>query len=482
MRRESLEADVAIVGAGVLGCAIAERLSRTKARVVVIDRQEDVAGETSKSNSGIAASGWPLTPGSLEAALVTASSPRWEDIADRLNVPYRRCGATMLARSEAEAEAIPGLVERAARNGVPVEELRGDRLAKVAPHANANAVAAVHAPDEGVIDSIRLTIAYAELAETNGARFVFNQPLVGAERGKRRITALHTPRHTIRSRFVVNAAGLGADQVSRLLRCEDFDITPRRGEWLLLDREFGRNVPGILQHVPTPETHGIMVIPTTHGSVMLGPTAVDIDDKTDRATSADVLAGVFSDCLTLMPTLRPEFIIKSFAGLRPHTDPTYRIGRSEDADNVIQVAGVRSTGVSASPAVADHVHTLLEEAGLNAPARRAAVQRLPRSPKLAHGDAASDLAELSLGRTVVCACEKVTALEIHEALRPPLPARSMNGVFRRTHATWGRCQGSACLSGVSFIASLYLDCGNEAWRLPVAGSASTLGVARTRVG
>jgi glycerol-3-phosphate dehydrogenase len=333
-------------------------------------------------------------------------------------------------------------------------------------------------PDEGVIDSVRLPIAYSQLAVLNGVRFFLEEQVVGAGRRGRTITELETPRRRFRPGFVVNASGLGADQVSSLLGSEEFAVRPRRGQWLLLDRDFGAQVPSILTGLPTERTHGVMVIPTAHGSVLLGPTAEDIEEKQDRATDAATVQAVLQECRTLMPAIDERHVIKTFAGVRSHSVPTYRIERSGLTDNLITVAGIRSTGVSGSPGIADYVAELLADAGLPTKEKSEIVERLGAPQPLRTSLDCGKSAEDPLGRTIVCTCEKVTVAEIHRALQDPLGARSISGIARRTHATWGRCQGSACLSGVTFIASLYL--GGEAWQLPIGERSATLGVARAR--
>jgi glycerol-3-phosphate dehydrogenase len=470
--------DVLIVGAGVVGSAIACRLSELDAKVAVIERRHDIGDETSKSNSGIAATGWTLPAGSLEAQLVCASSPRWEDVCRRLGVPFRRCGMVAVARTHDDADRIAQLVGNAEANGVKVRPLSPEELVAAAPHATPDSAGGVEIPAEGVIDSIRLTIGYGELAATNGVRFWFGEPLLSATAVEDEVVEVRTPGTVLRPRFVVNAAGLGADAVSRILGCEDFEIIARRGEWLLLDREFGRRVPRILTMMPTERTHGIMVIPTAHGTCLLGPTAEDLDNKYDRSTRSPVLERVLGECRTLMPTIDERFVIKTFSGLRPHSERTYRIEQSAVKRNVIQVAGIRSTGVSGSPGIADYVLGLLQEAGFDRPAKASVADSLDAPLPFSGALDCQQAASSRLGQTVVCACEKVTAAEIHRSLTSPLPARSISGIAKRTHATWGRCQGSACLSGVSFIASLYL--GGEPWKLPYGEPGSTLGVARAR--
>jgi glycerol-3-phosphate dehydrogenase len=328
-----------------------------------------------------------------------------------------------------------------------------------------------------VIDSIALTLGYAELAVRNGVMFHFDAPVIGARRRGESVEELHTPRFTVRPRWIVNAAGLGADHVSRLLGAEDFRVWPRRGEYLIVDREFARHIPRVITRLPTEHTRGVMVVPSTHGSVLLGPTADDAQDKLDRSTHEDVLNRVWSECCALVPSLAEAPVIKSYAGLRPASDRTYRVERSEQVTNLIQACGIRSTGVSASPGVGAFVRELLIDAGLECRPDPHAVDRIPKRRRFATVLDGEWAVEDPLGHTIVCACEKVTALEIHDSLRGPLPARSLAGVAKRTRATWGRCQGSECLAGVSSIASTYLDC--ESWQIPVSEPAATLGVAAT---
>lgn len=472
------DVDVLVIGAGVTGCSIAASLSRDAVSVVVVDRRHDIVDETSKSNTGIGDCGWECEPGSLEAELIVRSSPRWEEISDRLDVPWRRCGGLSLARNEAEVIAIEEIIGAARTLGVRAEKITGDEARRQVPGIAPSVLAAIDIPDEGIVDPIRLTLGYAELAARNGVRFAVGSPVVGAERRDRSVTVVHTPGESFRPRFVVNAAGLGADGVSRLFGGEDFRVWARRGEYLLVDREFGRQITKIVTQPPNSRTRGVMVVPTTHGSVLLGPTAEEDDDKVDRSTHDDVLERVRRECATLIPATADAPVIKSYAGLRPTSDRSYRVERSERVDNLIQACGIRSTGISASPAMGEHVRDILRDAGLSARARSGAVDRIPRRRRLAEAfdEVARDPDPLL--RTVVCACEKVTAREIHDALSSPVPARSVAGVAKRTRATWGRCQGSACLSGVTFIASMYLD--REGWEIPMSEPGATLGVAKAR--
>lgn len=470
----ALDVDVLIVGAGVVGCSIAARLSQDALTIAVVERRYDVVDETSKSNTGVADCGWECEPGTLEAELIARSNPRWEEISERFDAPFRRCGGLSVARTPEEVSRVDGIVAAAHANGVRARRLTGDEARELVPCIGPDVLAAIDVPDEGVFDSIRLTLGYAELAARNGVRFFCGAPVVAADVRDGRVREVHTPTWRFRPRYVVNAAGLGADSVSRILGGEDFRVWPRRGEYLLADREDGAGIPRVITQPPNPHTRGVMVVPSTHGSVLLGPTADDDEDKSDRSTHSDVLDEVWRQCVALVPALADAGVIKSFAGLRPASDRTYRVEGSERVANLVQACGVRSTGVSSSPAMGDHVREVLSELGLACRPRSDALDRIPRRLRLADALDCEALAARPLGRTVVCACEKVTALEIHEACRGPVPARSIAGIAKRTRATWGRCQGSACLSGVSFIASLYGA--GEAWSLPVSEPGATLGV------
>jgi glycerol-3-phosphate dehydrogenase len=470
-----LDVDVAVVGGGVVGCSIAARVSQSDRSVALLEATEDVGTGTSSANSGVASTGWAMAEGSLEAKLIHASSPMWEELTERLQVPFRRCGRVILAVEEEETERVGPLLARAETNGVTAERLGPDEIVELAPYANPDAAGGIYLPDDAIVDPLRLTIAYAELAAENGASIQRRAPLVHAQATAGGRTELITPVQTLRARFVVNAAGLGADEVSRLLGAEELGVTPRRGEWLLLDREFGRGVSMILSQLPSARTHGMMILPTPHGSVLVGPTAEDIEDARDRSTNRESLRRVAETCRRLMPGIDERWVTKSFAGLRAHASPTYLVARSERAANVVQAIGIRSSGISSAPAMGEYVFGLLQEAGLEAS------DRLDRLTRLEHAGHYRDAIDAGWDDsdppscTVICACEKVTARELHQAFSSSVPATSISGAGRRTHATWGRCQGSACLSGVCMIASQYLDC--EGWQIPLREPASTIGVA-----
>lgn len=460
--------DVCVVGAGVVGAAAAWELSGHDLRVLWLEAAHDVAEGASKGNSGITASGYDCAPGTLEADMVTASSPRWEQVCGDLDVPFARIGALALAFDESEKRELEQLRARAESNGVRAEVVDGAEARRLCPAASTDVRAALHVPDEGIIDSLRLVLGYAQVAVRNGAELRLSEPVTGfRRRDDGTIDAVATPKGSYAVRAVVNAAGLGADEISAAAGAEEFRMWPRRGQFLLADRDIGRRVTKVLTPVPTERTRGILAVPTTNGTMLLGPTADDAEDKTDRSTDAATLDRVFEAATRLVPAVERRHVIKSFCGLRPASDEVYRLERSGRVPNLIQAAAIRSTGVSSSPAVAERVRTLLEEAGIEAAARPGALRRLPRVPRLAEladGEAAALAAREEGYRTLVCACEHVSAAELRAALDGPLPATSLDGVRKRTRATAGRCQGAYCSAGVGFMLSLAR--GLEPWQVP----------------
>jgi glycerol-3-phosphate dehydrogenase len=467
---KTLDVDVAVIGAGVIGCAIAAKLSTSGCDVCVLERRADVCDETSKATSAITDSGWESDPASLEGQLIARSSPRWEEIAARLNVPFVRTGVLLVASTVAQVAALDHASHAAADNGVPARRWPGAEASEQAPYLGRDVLEVLEIPQDGVVDPVALTLGYARLAARNGTRFLLSSPLQGAMVSGERVVELHTPRVVVRPRFVVNAAGLGADDVSRTLAAEDFQVWPRRGEYLVLAPSGGPRIDRIVARPPSDLGGGVMVIPTPAGRLLLGPTAEDGQDKRDVSTSAATLDAVFAACQSLVPGLRREHAIASFTGLRASSDRTYRIERSALRANLVQACGIRSTGIASSPAVADLVHELLVDAGLRGTSSRPTVERLPliTTPPGSAGCS-----------PIVCVCQRVSTAEIRDALTGEVPARSVRGVAKRTGATLGRCQGDDCLSMVVALLTAELDV--APWAAPFDDAGGTVGVAPSQV-
>jgi glycerol-3-phosphate dehydrogenase len=466
--------DVLIVGGGVIGTAIAARLSQTSARVCLVEKAGDVAEGASKGNAGITSS-YYAAPGTLEAKLTTDSVFRWDEVCRKLNVPFRRIGALMPALDEVEAQALSKEMELALQCGVRAEILSGEEARRREPMISPKCLNALHLPDEGIIDPMRLTWALAELAARNGAELLFDSPVIGFTKNNSRLAAALTPRETIEADFFVDAAGLHADVISRLAGGDSFRMWARKGQYWILDREFGARLHHIIFSAPLVETKGIHVVPTTRGSVLIGPTAEDIEDRDDKSTSREMLDHALKSARRLVPSLNLEHIIKAYAALRPASDTPFFVRLDGQIPNLIHCVS-RSIGISTSLGIADYAFDLLRDAGLSVSERADASDELPSVPNLRHAEQPEMLTDLAAGYSqVICVCEQVTAREIEAALTSQVPARSVDGVWKRTGAAGGRCQGSLCLSGILFMCSVHMNCPPEF--VPIKDNA-TVGVGR----
>ncbi len=471
------EFDVIVIGGGVLGTAAAARLAMTSASVCLLEDADDLAEGSSKGNAGIATTFY-APPGTLEAELIAASWPRWEDLCERLDVPFSRPGALTVAIDDSQKEQLPAIYEQAIACGTHAELLTGDEARQLEPELTPECRGAVHLPDEGLIDPMRLTCAYGELAAANGADIRLSCPAAGFETDGTGITHVVTPQGRLKAAWVVNAAGVAAGTVSRLAGGEVLNIWPRKGQYWILDRAYGERLRMMVLPVPMPQTRGVQVVPTTNGSVLLGPDARDITDPEDKSTEREALGAILEQTTRLVPSVTTDYTIKTYAANRAASDETMRVRPDALRDNLIQV-GNRSTGISASPGTADRVLELLRAGGLEARDRPDCIRRLPPVRRLLLDPEPETLDQVDPRyRQVVCVCEQVTAAEIARALTARVPARSIEGVRKRTRATGGRCQGSVCMAGVAFLCSLHTGLPPQQIRQGPDGATIGVGSAR----
>lgn len=447
------EADVVVIGGGVIGTAIAARLASTSARVWLLEEAGDVAEGASKGNAGITSS-YYAEPGTLDAQVISATYPRWEDVCARLDVPFRRVGGIITSVTDEEAAELPAKLDEALGCGVRAEIVSGGRARQLEPLISEACVAGLWLPDEGIIDPMRLTVAFAELSARNGATVRLSSPVIDVERDGNRVVAVVTPRERIATRFIVNAAGLGMASINALAGGEPMRMWPRKGEYWLLDREFGSRLQRIVFATPLADSKGIHVVPTTNGTALLGPSVEDNDRPYDKDTDPETLAMIVERTRRLVPSVSLDYAIKSFAAIRAASDERIRVRIDRCVPNLV-LAGNRSTGVSSSLGIAELVYSLLQEAGLDVAERPDTLDRLPTVPRLLGHPNPETLTEIDARYgQVVCVCEQVSAAEIAAALEARVPARTIDGVRKRTRATGGRCQGSVCLAGVAFMCSL----------------------------
>ena len=455
--------DVAVVGAGVVGCAIARRLAADGASVVVLERAGDVGDGTSKANTAILHTGFDAVPGSLESALVTRGHDLLSGYAAAAGIAVERTGALLVAWDEEQEAALPGLLAKAEANGyrdgtlVDAAEVRARE-----PNLGKGARSGLLVPGEWAIDPWSVTLAFATEAVAAGVDLRLGVPVVGVTAGDVGLE-IRVPGQVVRARWLVNAAGLGADTVDRMLDRADFTVTPRRGQLLVFDKGARRLLSHILLPVPTEQSKGVLVSPTIWGNVLLGPTAEDLDDRTDTATTADGVAGLLAAGRRIMPALVDEEVTAAYAGLRAATEyRDYQIRCHADL-HYVSVGGIRSTGLTASPAIADHVAALLEGVGARW-AGPAVASRPPSMPPLGESQVrpmrdAARIADDPAYGTALCHCEQVSRGEVRDACRGAVPATDLGGVRRRTRAMNGRCQGFYC--GAEVVALVAAETGTD---------------------
>lgn len=460
-----IRGDVLIIGAGAVGCAIARELSKYQLKVLVVDKNEDVGGDASKSNSAIIHTGYDATPGTLESELVVAANPMYEKLCRDLDVPFQKVGAILPAFTDEQYQKLPALREKAFRNRVyDVEYLNGKELLEMEPELNPEVKAGLYIPRESIVDPFLLVVAYAENAQQNGVSFLLNTKVTGIRTENGRVTGADTTGGEIQADWIINAAGLFCDEIAAMVGKDDYYVTPRKGQFYILDRNTSCKVRRIVLPIPTKVTKGKLMCPTVHGNMLVGPTAEDLTDKYDKSTDAAGLDSIAKDVRTLVPNVQLRDTITQYAGLRPQRNPEgLRVDTYEDLAGYVNLSGIRSTGLTASIALGKYLTQRMLECGLKAEFRpdfqekRQGI-RLLRDMSAEEREQAISANPL-YGR-VVCRCETVTEGEIVAAIHSPIPARSVDAVKRRLRAGMGRCQGGFCGAKVLEILS-------REWKLPV---------------
>lgn len=442
------EADVVIVGAGVVGCAIARELSRYDLEVVLVDRESDVGCGASKANSAIVHTGFDAHPGTLESQLVVKANWLFDDLARELDVPFKRVGALLVAVTEEEKGKLGQLKATGEANGVHDLKIIGrDELLAWEPAVNPSALGALWIPRESLTCPFTLTIAYAENATANGVKLLLETEVEEIMVAGGEVRGVRTNRGTITCRWVINAGGVYSDRLAQQAGLADFLVTPRKGEFWVLDKAV-RLVEHIILPVPTPISKGILVTPTIDGNTLMGPTADDIEDKEERTVTGPGLVKVLEGARKLVPGIHPSQAIAQFAGVRAAGNaPDYLVGPVANLKGFINACNIRSTGVTSSPAVAQLVAEVLAEQGVSLrpkPGFNPYRQGIQRFAELSWSERAALIEKDPAYGQVVCRCETVTEAEVVAALHRNPPARTLDGIKRRTRAGMGRCQGGFC--------------------------------------
>jgi glycerol-3-phosphate dehydrogenase len=445
--------DVAIVGAGVVGTSIARQLARYRLRTVMLERANDVGTGTSKANTAIVHTGFDAQPGSLESFLVRRGHELLTGYAATAGIALEQTGALLVAWDAAQAARLDEVLVKARGNGYQAAaRISLEDLYRREPQLGPGATGAVSIPGEAIICPWSPSIAFATEAVAAGVDLQLGVEVSGVRRDDSG-WLLRTTRGEVRAGWLVNAAGLGADILNRQCGNDEFTIAPRRGQLIVFDKLARPLLSSILLMVPTERTKGVLVAPTVYGNVLLGPTAEDIDDREDTATTADGLGGLLQAGARIVPGLVREEVTAVYAGVRAATEHRdYQITVHE-AQRYACVGGIRSTGLTASLAIAEHVVDQMGAAGLTL-AEAAREPSIPRMPQLAElgirafQDAALIRGDPAYGH-VLCFCERVTEGEVRDALGATVPAVDVGGLRRRTRATNGRCQGFWCGAAIA---------------------------------
>lgn len=439
--------DVIIIGAGVSGCAVARELSRYQLKIAVLDKESDVCEGTSKANSAIVHGGFDAKPGTLMAKLNVAGNRMMEEMAKKLDFPFVRNGSMVVCTAPEGVAGLEKLLEQGRQNGVEgMRILDRSQALELEPNLADGVYAALHIPSAGIICPFSMNIAYAENAAVNGAEFFLQtkvENIIKTETGYQ----LQTSKGMFESRFVINAAGVYADVLHNMVSERKIHITARRGDYCLLDKTAGNLVSHTIFMLPGPMGKGVLVTPTVHGNLLVGPTAVDVEDKENTATTRTGLQTLQEKCALSVKKVPMRQVITSFAGLRAHEDGhEFIIEEVPDAKGFIDVAGIESPGLTSAPAIGVYVRDLMasltelkekedfieERQGLHlfmdCPAQEQQ-RMLAQNP--AYGQ-------------IVCRCEMVTEGDIMAAIHRPLGATTLDGIKRRTRAGMGRCQAGFC--------------------------------------
>ncbi len=460
---ESAPYDVAIIGAGIVGCALAYTLSKYRLKILLLDKNYDVGEGTSKGSSAIVHTGFDAPVGTLESELVTKASHMWPQIAEKLKIPFEECGALLLAINDEQYNQLDKIHEKALKNGVKdIRMLTAEEAAQMEPAIAGEVLGGILIPSESIADPFTASVAFAELALQNGVDILLGMEISAFDNMDEPVkTIVSQSGCRINTKIIVNVAGLGSEKLAKMYKGEPFDTNPRRGQFLIFDKYSRTAVKHILLPIPTAQTKGVLVIPTIFGNLMAGPTAEDFahEDSGLTDTVTDKLQQLLEGASQLYPGLKSQPPIGLFSGVRSNcTQGSYWIRCNDNHPGVLTVAGVRSTGFTSSPALAEHLTELLhKELGLTLEENPSAVlergeDKWPGWHKRPYDNEKLIKENPDFGH-IVCYCEQISRGEIISHLDSPLRPRTLDSIKRRTRTQMGRCQGFDCMVAVAGIIS-----------------------------
>lgn len=439
--------DVVIIGAGVSGCAIARELSKYQLDVCVLEKADDVCEGISKANSAIIHAGYDAKAGTLMAKLNVEGNAMMDALTRDLDIPFKRIGSLVVCTDESTQDGLQDLLERGKKNGVPnLRIIKRDELKQMEPNISDDAIAALYAPTAGIICPFELNIAMAENAACNGVDFQLNTQVIGIEKIKDAYKVI-TNKGFVETKYIINAAGVYADEIHNMVSEQKMKITARKGEYYLLDKSAGKHVNHTIFCLPTKMGKGVLVTPTIHGNLLVGPTAMDIENKEGVNTTYNGLQQVSQKSNTCVKNIPLKDVITSFAGLRAHEEGhEFIIEEVQDAPNFIDCAGIESPGLSASPAIGKMAAGLVIEKEKpvlkeNFISKRKGIVKLAN---LSMEERNEFIQKNPAYGNIICRCEMISEGEILDAIHRPLGATSLDGIKRRTRVGMGRCQAGFC--------------------------------------
>lgn len=450
--------DAIVVGAGVVGSAVARELSRRRGNFLVVEKALDVCEGTSKANSAIIHAGFDAEPGTMKAKMNVKGNQMMDQLSEELDIPFKRVGAFVVCFSEEELPKLQELYDRGVKNGVSgMKLLTGDQARALEPNLSEEVAGALLAETSGIVCPFELTLGMAESAAKNGVKFSFDTQVTGLERNGDGWT-LHTSQGDLETRVVVNAAGVHSDELHNLVCEEKLHITPRRGEYCLLDRTAGGHVSHTVFQLPGKYGKGVLVSPTVHGNLLLGPTAKDIEEKEDTATTGAGLAEVLEKSALGVKNIPTRQVITSFSGLRAHEDgDDFVLG--ESAEGFFDAAGIESPGLTSAPAIGEYLAGLIaQKLGLPENPEFDPIRKgVPKLKEMDPEKRAEMIRKNPAYGQIICRCEEVSQGEILDAIHGILGAKTLDGVKRRTRAGMGRCQAGFCSPRVMDLLSKELS-------------------------
>lgn len=454
-------ADVVVIGGGIVGTAILRELSKYDLKCVLVEKEPDVALGTTKANSAILHAGFDAPTGSLKAITNVRGNKLYHELEKELDLDIKWTGSLVAATTDEEMETLQELLKRGHANGVEgLQILSKEEVLEQEPNLT-TVKGALWAPSAGVCWPFGAAIAFAECAVQNGAEVIRDCRVLGFVKEDGKIVGVETSKGAIAAKYVVNAAGVYADEVAKLAGDDTFTITPRKGEYILFDKTACSSlVYGVVFPTPTKKSKGILVCTTTHGNTFIGPNANEMDSKEDLAVTAEGMNEIMTSARKLIPNLPMGAAITQFAGLRAVSSTgDFILGASDKVENLYNAAGMQSPGLTAAPAVGEMIAA--EIARVSGAAKKADFKAaLPKKKVFNHmtnTEKAEAISENNLFGRVICRCETITEGEIVEAINSPVGARTVDGVKRRTRAGMGRCQGGFCGPRVTQILARELN-------------------------